>query len=258
MKSELRLIFRLLLHIIKLPFLFFLVLFRKRSFRELFNPIKDVWEFIYEKKITFYLIVINILVFILQIILISLKPESINQFIFQPEDLWNLNFTSIIVSWFLHAGFAHLIGNMIFLFIFGRMVEEEFGWNMLTIYFTSAVVADLTSALFGLGGIGASGAIAGLIGVGILLRPFYITYFFGGLPLPLFLVGWGALIADVTGVLIPQNTNVNHFAHLGGYLAVILIMFFASKENKSRMWSGLGINILILLLVVMINMVILQ
>lgn len=258
MRSEAKLVFKLLLHIIKLPFLFFLVLFGKRSFKELFNPIKDIWNFIYNKKITFYLIVINILVFIFQMIMTSLNPESINQFIFQPEDLWNLNLTYIITSWFLHAGIAHLIGNMIFLFIFGRIVEEEFGWNMLTIYFTSAIIADVISALFGLGGIGASGAIAGLIGVGVLLRPFYLTHFFVGLPLPLFLVGWGALTADVTGVLIPQDTNVNHFAHLGGYLVVILILFFASKENRSKMWKGLGINILILLLVGMVKILLLQ
>jgi len=120
---------------------------------------------------------------------------------------------------------------------------------MLYVYFAAAVIADVLSAVMGFGGIGASGAIAGLIVTGILLKPFYITYIVGGIPLPLFLVGWLAILADITGILIPAATNINHFAHLGGYLAILLIVFFVSSENKKKMRKGLWINLAILVIV---------
>ena len=129
-----------------------------------------------------------------------------------------------------------------------RTLTEEFGGRMLLIYFGAAITSDMVSSLFGLGGIGASGAIAGLIAVGTLLRPLYITHLIGGIPLPLFLVGWLALLADVTGVLIPQETQVNHYAHLGGYMFTMILLYFSSRRRREQMALGFVLNIALLII----------
>ncbi len=251
MKSESGLVWRFILFLFKLPYLLVMISLGKKNVNVLFKPLKDFWNFIYEAKITFWLIVINIIVFIIEIFLVLNHPELINKFIFQPQDLWQFNLIPIVSSWFMHAGFAHLFGNMLFLFIFGRVVENEFKGNMLVIYFLSAIIADLLSAVMGLGGIGASGAIAGLIATGILLKPFYMTYIVVGIPIPLFLVGWLAILADISGVLVPQNTMVNHYAHLGGYITIALIVLLVSRDKKSKMIKGFLINLVLFILLLL-------
>ncbi len=239
-RSESKFIWQTIWFIITLPVLLILVFAKKRNVSELVKPIKQFFLFIFEAKVTFYLILANLIVFIIEIILITLNPDNINQFIFQPQHLWTFQPIPIVASWFLHAGILHFLGNMLFLFIFGRVVEKEFGVRMLYIYFAAAIFADIFSAVMGFGGIGASGAIAGLIVTGILLKPFYITYVMGGIPLPLFLVGWLAILADITGVLIPKETMINHFAHLGGYLVILLIVFLYLMKIKRRWLRGFG------------------
>ena len=248
-RSESRFVWQTIFFIISLPVLIIQIIAKKRKASELVKPLKQFFIFIYEAKATFYLIIANLVIFLIEIMILTINPDALNQFIFQPQHLWTFQPIPIVASWFLHAGILHLLGNMLFLFIFGRVVEKEFGVNMLYIYFAAAIIADILSVVMGFGGIGASGAIAGLIVTGILLKPFYITYVVGGIPLPLFLVGWFAILADITGILLPKETMVNHFAHLGGYLAILLIIFFVSTENKKKMIKGFWINLAILILV---------
>lgn len=255
MRSESRFFWEQVLFLIKLPFLFVMVVLGKRDSSELIKPIKEFFVFIYEAKITFYLIVINIAVFIIEIFLITKNPDALNSFIFQPEHLKSFNFIPMIASWFLHAGILHLFGNMIALFIFGRVVEIELRAKMLIVYFVAAVISDLISAIAGIGGIGASGAIAGLVAVGILIKPFYTTFIGGA---PLFILGWGYILADVMGILVPQQTNINHFAHLGGYLSVLVLYFIFSREHKQKMVKGLMINIAVLVLILLFKLVFLS
>ena len=133
---------------------------------------------------------------------------------------------------------------MLFLYIFGRIVEKDFGPKILPVYFGSAIISDIVSALFNQGGIGASGAIAGLISTAILMHPFYVTYLVAGIPLPIIVVGWLAILGDITGILIPKNDNIGHFAHLGGYLAITLLVFLFNPEQKKKMRIGLIVNVL--------------
>jgi len=64
-----------------------------------------------------------------------------------------------------------------------------------------------------------------------------------GIPLPVMVIGWIAIIADITGVLVPQNDNIGHFAHLGGYFAVTVLVFLLSQQEKKKMLTGLIINV---------------
>ncbi len=241
-ESESRFVWKQLVFLISLPVLVLQIILGKKKIPEITRPLKELFHFIFQPKITVSLILVNIAVFLFEVFYFT--QEQVLQLAFQPSDILALNFLPVVSSWFLHASIAHLIGNMIFLYIFGRIVEKDFGWKMLLIYFGAAIISDLASAFFGQGGIGASGAIAGLIGTAILMHPFYLTYLVVGIPLPIILIGWAAIIADITGILIPKNDNIGHFAHLGGYLAITLLVFFFSEEHKRKIKTGMLINII--------------
>src|SRR5579884_1181155 len=82
---------------------------------------------------------------------------------------------TLVTSAFLHANWLHLGTNMLFLWVFGRGLEHELGWAYLPFYGLSAVAAGLGSALLRAGsdvpGIGASGAISGVLGAYLVLLP---------------------------------------------------------------------------------------
>ena len=240
-ESESRFVWHQLFFILKLPVLLIQILFGRKKASELLNPLRDFIRFIFEPKITITLIIINVIVFILEIFYFT--QEQILNLAFKPSDILQFNYIPIISSWFLHASLAHIAGNMLFLFIFGRIVEKEFGLKMLLVYFGSAIISDIVSAFAGQGGIGASGAIAGLISTAILMHPFYFTYLIA-IPLPIVLVGWLAIYSDITGILMPKNDNIGHFAHLGGYIAIFALVFLFNREQRHKMKIGAVINVL--------------
>ncbi len=241
-ESESHFVWRQIFFLLKLPILLVQIIFGSRTWSELGRPFREIFVFLFEPKLTIMLILANVAVFLYEVF--YLTEKQIAALAFQPSDILKLNYVPIVSSWFLHASVAHLVGNMIFLYIFGRIVEKDFGWKMLLIYFGSAIVSTLVAGFFGQGGIGASGAIAGLISVSILMHPFYSTYLIAGLPVPILVVGWLAIIADVTGILVPTNDNIGHFAHLGGYIAVSLLVFLFNREEKHKLKIGLIINAL--------------
>jgi rhomboid protease GluP len=241
--SESEFVWKQIIYILTLPFLIFQVLLGKKDAGELFQPLADFFEFIFQAKVTLFLIVSNVVVYLFEIFYFT--EEQLLTLAFQPEHLFQFQPLPIVASWFLHASLLHLAGNMLFLFIFGRVTENRLGsGKMVLIYFGSAIISTTVAALFGQGGIGASGAIAGLVAAAILIKPFYLTYLIIGIPLPIIAVGWMAIFADITGILVPQDDNIGHFAHLGGYLAITLLVFFLNKEERDDMKKGLFLNII--------------
>ena len=126
---------------------------------------------------------------------------------------------------FLHAGWMHLLGNMLFLYIFGNNVNDKMGHiGYLGFYLAGAVFAGLAYVLMQSGRapvIGASGAIAAVTGAYLVLFPrsnvrvFYFWYFFGEYEIPSF---WFILFFFGQDVFLnfAGNTNVAHVAHIGG------------------------------------------
>jgi membrane associated rhomboid family serine protease len=150
----------------------------------------------------------------------------------------------------------HLGGNMLALFVFGRVVERNLGpWRLLGCYVMAAVCSTALSLLAqGLSGrsvptLGASGAVAGLCALGILLEPLTLT-FEALLPMPLFLVGWVAMAADFAALVAPAGAadSIDHPAHLGGYLSVLLLYYALRRQHREKARLGLLINLLTLLL----------
>ncbi len=119
-----------------------------------------------------------------------------------------------VTSIFLHGGLAHLLYNIFALGLFGSMLERLIGSRrFLIVFFATGVLANILSVNFYDSSLGASGAIFGIIGALIVVRPLMVVWAFG-LPMPLFIAGilWAA--GDLIGLFVPSN--VANLAHLSG------------------------------------------
>lgn len=203
---------------------------------------KRIIGWIFQPKFTIALIIANIAVYFWSQ---TWAQEFFDSLIFRPAAIYSLNFMPVISSWFLHANPAHLIGNLIFLFVFGRVVERRFGAAKTAfIYFGAAIISDLISGLvFQQGGIGASGAIAGLIAAAVIADPFYLNYIVFGLPIPIVVLGWVAIFTDILGLIQPIQSNIGHIAHLAGFFGISLLVFLINSRDK-KIRTGFFINVL--------------
>jgi membrane associated rhomboid family serine protease len=165
-ESESQFVWRQLISILKFPFLLLLFLIGRKPFSEVMAPFSNLFRFLFEPVATVLLAASIFGVFVYQ--LFFMPQEVFNSLVFQPADLFALNLTPLVASWFLHASWTHLLGNMLFLYVFGRIVERRLGsLRLVVIYFGSAIISSVIAALAGQGGIGASGALAGLISTAI-------------------------------------------------------------------------------------------
>lgn len=157
---------------------------------------------------------------------------------------------TLLTCIFLHGGWMHFLGNMWFLFIFGDNVEDRFGHlGYLLFYLGCGVLASLTHLLTNLEStmptIGASGAIAGVMGAYFLLYPHSkvltlipIFFFFEilVLPAPLFLGVWFLLqfFQGAFTVTSTETGGVAWWAHIGGFAAGLLIAYFLRDRGALR------------------------
>jgi membrane associated rhomboid family serine protease len=174
-------------------------------------------------------------------------------------------------SMFMHGDFWHLFFNMIYLWTFGRRVEDACGaWRFLLYYLAAGLVANLGSTILSPGNddlpsIGASGAIAGVMGAYLLLFPGARIQCLWGigtlLRIPIAAVrgqklwswfipipAWILLIQFAVVEALPSfqtlltgsgiDDGINHFAHLTGFLAAILIFFYVRKDLLKRYLQG--------------------
>jgi membrane associated rhomboid family serine protease len=145
---------------------------------------------------------------------------------------------TLFTSMFLHGGWFHLIGNMLFLWIFGNNVEDELGHGRyLVLYLASGVAAALVQALANPAShvpmIGASGAIAGVLGAYALYFPranvhvfVWIVIFFRIVNVPAWaLLGLWFLMQVASGLDEPRGTpGVAFWAHVGGFITGMILV----------------------------------
>lgn len=155
---------------------------------------------------------------------------------FNPEPLLTL-FTSA----FLHASIAHLVLNVVFLWVFGPRIEEHFGAPRFALFYLFfGVVAALTQAfvtpMSGTPMLGASGAIAGIMGCYLLLYPasdievFVPPFLFHTIPIPAWLLlGMWFLLQ-----LFMHQPGVAQWAHVGGFLAGMLLVMLLGERGKRK------------------------
>ena len=197
------------------------------------------------------LIALNVLVFLYQI---SLGPRGGELFVYQygaipavifgshalPSELVAIPASfSILTSMFLHGGFMHLIGNMLYLWIFGNNIEDAMSHRrFILFYLLTGVAASMTHFLVDVASeiptVGASGAISGILGAYILLYPrarvlvlIPLGYFMRIMYIPAgFVLGFYFVIQLFQGTLSlgQRGGGVAWFAHIGGFIAGLLLV----------------------------------
>lgn len=144
---------------------------------------------------------------------------------------------TLVTSMFLHGGFMHLAGNMLFLWIFGDNLEDQMGHARFALFYLAAGIAAALAQYAGAPGsavpmVGASGAIAGVMGGYVLLFPkarvdvmliFVIFYRIVALPAWMMLGLWFA-VQLLSGAITPTDAGgVAYLAHAGGFVAGFLL-----------------------------------
>ncbi|MEW5895531.1 MAG: rhomboid family intramembrane serine protease [Candidatus Omnitrophota bacterium] len=165
-------------------------------------------------------------------------------------NLMNGNYLSLLASGFLHSDWIHLVLNMLAVFIFGSIVEGRMGFKTtLFIYFGSLIISMVSALIIYLAVlhrnvaiIGASGAVMGLMATAMLMSPFSITWEML-LPIPTMVKGWMFFYADFKGFLGGETDGISHLAHLCGFLSVMVLVYFLSREDRKKMTAGLVINL---------------
>lgn len=201
--------------------------------------------------ITISIIIALCISYILELLYLVPNQELFQSLMTNPMHLLEGNYYSIFTSLFLHADIFHLLTNCIALYIFGSIVERNFGIKTLFVFVGSGIIANLVSHILSFmtndlfSSLGASGAIAGLIIFAILLEPFAFTKILI-VPLPIFLFGWVLIASDLIGLTNPSQ--VNHFAHIGGYLALLILFYFMEFNHRRKIIVGFTINLALLLL----------
>jgi membrane associated rhomboid family serine protease len=213
-------------------------------------PLRDTQPSYSPPVVTVLIIVLNILVFLFQV---SLDPYERNYFIatygIVPD---RLHSTSLLTSMFLHGGWLHLIGNMWFLWIYGDNVEDVLGHGKYALFYilcgvAAALVHVLLNADSRVPTIGASGAIAGVMGAYLVKFPhskivtlFPILIFFttAEIPAVFMLLYWFAIqIFSGVGSIGYSNVakgGVAWFAHVGGFLAGIALVYAMGSQQRFR------------------------
>jgi membrane associated rhomboid family serine protease len=149
---------------------------------------------------------------------------------------------------FMHAGWVHLLGNMLYLWIFGDNVEDSFGHlKFLVFYLLCGMAATMAQLVFSstsnVPNLGASGAIAGVLGAYILLFPrgqVKVLMGRGVIPMPALVVnGLWIVLQFVSGFGSISNRaetgGVAYMAHIGGFLAGFILTFiFRSTGGTSQ------------------------
>ena len=204
--------------------------------------------------ITLALILVNTLCFFFEIAQpMYLRNAFIEHYALVPD---NLHLSSFITSMFLHGGWLHLIGNMWFLWVFGSHIEDAMGAGRFLIFY---VISGIASAAVQVGTnlgspvptIGASGAIAGVMGAFLILYPrvrvvslvflfiFITTY---DIPAAFILLYWfGLQLLSGLGSLssVSEAQGIAWFAHVGGFLAgILLVRLFTGNRARYRYYPS--------------------
>ena len=154
-------------------------------------------------------------------------------------------YLTLLTAMFMHGGWSHLLGNMLYLWIFGDNVEDRMGHiKYLIFYLLCGLLASVTHIVFGPGSmipsLGASGAIAGVLGAYLVLFPHkgIRVFQFGRvveMPAMIVIGLWGLLqFLNGFGSLASsgQGGGVAYMAHVGGFVAgIVLVFFFRNSEN---------------------------
>jgi membrane associated rhomboid family serine protease len=210
-------------------------------------PLRDDRPTYTPPVVTTMLIVACALVFLHEI---SLDEFSRNYFVEKYAMVpAHLTLASILTSMFVHGGWMHIIGNMLFLWAFGKSLEDAMGhMKFLSFYLICGVVAGLVQSYFNLGSrvpmVGASGAIAGVMGAYLIKFPrawihtaiFVVFIIMVDIPAWFFTIYWfGMQLLNGYGAIAQTQVAAGGtawFAHIGGFLGGMLLVTVMGTRNR--------------------------
>jgi len=224
-------------------------------------PLRDTIPSRRAPVVTVALIAVNLLVFLHETALGPYLPEFVHAYGLVPGRLvhWTelggnpldpARFLPLFTSMFWHGGWLHLIGNMLYLWIFGDNVEDRLGHlRYLLFYMGCGLAAALTQVALSpdsmLPTVGASGAIAGVLGAYLIsfprsrvvtLVPIFIFPWIVEIPAIAYLVLWFLmqLVAGVATLGQADMGGVAWWAHIGGFVAGLLAVGFVAPSPRPR------------------------
>lgn len=214
------------------------------------------------------------------------RDEMVNAFLSEYDKVWTFGFRDVFLheaagygantsfsSIFMHADVSHLFGNMVFLWAFGRRVEDACGsWRFLLFYLIAGMTANIGTALIlsdDVPGIGASGAIMGVLGAYVVLFPGTKIDCLWGIGLPL-QAGWIWIQRNLRDKKVTQRwtvqlpalivvgffivfdfihtfetldtgelvDNVNYVAHATGFLSAIAVLLLVRKDLFTKYFTA--------------------
>ena len=221
-------------------------------------PLRDENPTVLWPVLTVTFIMVNTAVFFYEL---SLEPRLLERLIYGmgmvPAALWQGpipgtgGFHTIFTSMFLHGGWLHLIGNMLYLWIFGNNIEDSMGHlRFIIFYLAVGLAAALTHLFFNpdsmVPTIGASGAVSGVLGAYLVLFPHAriltfvpLGWFWRVIYLPawVLLLFWIALqlLSQALAPMDSRAGGVAYAAHIGGFVAgLVLIPFFRKYRRRTH------------------------
>ena len=218
-------------------------------------PLKDINPTERFAVITAILIVVNIAVFVHEMLLgPGARNAFVSSFALIPKELFSHAAkagsaipagVTLFTSMFLHGGFLHVAGNMLYLWIFGNNVEDAMGrLRFVLFYFLCGTVAAYSHALANATSavpmIGASGAISGVLGAYLMLYPKarVLTLVAFGLyvrtvELPaMFVLGFWFILQFLSALVSPRTGGgVAWYAHVGGFVAGMVLIGLFKRRN---------------------------
>jgi membrane associated rhomboid family serine protease len=215
-------------------------------------PLRDVIPSRTAPIVTLSLIAVNVLVFLYQV---SLGPEGEDFALYFGLVPAAFSWVSVFTSMFLHGGFLHVAGNMLYLWIFGDNVEDRMGHGrFLVFYLLCGIAAALVQTIVNPDSVvpmvGASGAIAGVMGAYFVLYPHSriltlvpIFFFVQLIEVPaIFFLGIWFLMQFLSGVGSVATTTartggIAFWAHVAGFVVgVTAVAVFRRRERQSVEW----------------------
>jgi len=197
--------------------------------------------------VTYALLVVNVLVFFLEL---SGGDAFIQRWAFVPtrflaDPIGDL--PTLFTSMFMHAGWAHLLGNMLYLWIFGDNVEDRLGHGLFFVfYILCGLGATFAQLAFSMGSsipnLGASGAIAGVLGAYLMMFPKGSVNVLVGRVVTrmsaLIVIGFWIVLQIFSGIgtLTASSQNeggVAYMAHIGGFVAGVILTFLLGGNRRA-------------------------
>ena len=197
--------------------------------------------------VTYALIAANVLFFLLEL---NSGEAFIERWAFVPSRfLANPvgEFATIFTSMFMHAGWAHLLGNMLYLWIFGDNVEDRLGHALFFVFYIlcglAATFAQLAISLgSSVANVGASGAIAGVLGAYLVMFPgkrVSVLMGRGVVPMSaLIVIGFWIVLQIFSQISVfsagsQSQGGVAYMAHIGGFAAGVALAFLLGRNQRA-------------------------